>query len=248
MAVYVYGIMRARDARAAKAADTDVVEHGELGALVGRLADDQPRLRRETIMSHANVLQSACEHGPVLPMRLGTALPDADTVVRELLAPQADMLAQRLDTLEGTVEMQVKAIYAEEPLLRSILDVDPRLKRAVERSRGLPAAATHFEQIRIGEAIAGAIEARQTRDSAALLSALRPLALAVSVSAPHHERAVINAAFLVDAETLPEFDAAVEQLSNERSPEIEFKLIGPLPAYSFADHDPQELAGARSPA
>ena len=238
--------MRASDARAASGPDVDVVEHGELGALVGRPAGDPPRLRRETILSHANVLQSAFEHGQVLPMRLGTALADADAVVRELLVPQADVLAQRLDTLEGTAEMQVKAIYSEERLLRSILDVDPALKRAVQRNRGLPAAATHFEQIRIGEAIAGAIEARQTRDSAALLGALRPLALAVSVSAPHHERAVINAAFLVDSETIPQFDATVEQLSSEHSPEIEFKLIGPLPAYSFADRYPGELAGARS--
>jgi len=245
MAVYVYGIVRARDAHGA---DVDVVEHGELAALVGRLGDGESRLRRDTILAHANVLQSAFERGPVLPMRLGTAMPDADTVVRELLAPQADVLAQRLDGLDGRAEMQVKAIYSEEPLLRSILDADPALSRAVARSRGLPAAATHFDQIRIGEAIANAVEARQAADGTALMSALRPLAIAVSVSAPHHERAVINAAFLVDSDELPRFDATVEQLSEGHSPEIEFKLIGPLPAYSFTDRDPRELAGVGSPA
>jgi hypothetical protein len=126
-------------------------------------------------------------------------------------------------------------MYAEDALLRSVLESDPALREAVERSRRLPAAATHFEQIRIGEAIANAVQTRRVTDADALLGALSPRALAVSVSAPTHERAVLSAAFLVDSEELGQFDAAVEQLSKERGREMEFKLIGPLPPYSFAE-------------
>jgi hypothetical protein len=85
-------------------------------------------------------------------------------------------------------------------------------------------------------------------DADALLGALQPLALAVSVSAPNHERAALNAAFLVDAAALDQFDAAVEQLSKERGTELEFKLIGPLPPYSFADGEWQAARFERSTA
>lgn len=249
MPIYVYGIMRACDATsAAQAAAVETVEHGELGALVRAQPDGELRLRRDTILAHAEVLQTALEHGPVLPLRLGTALPDPDAAVRELLVPRADALARRLDALEGKAEMQVKATYAEEPLLRSILDRDPPLRRAVDEIRRLPAAATHFQQIRIGEAIAQSVQARRTVDGQTLLGALRPLALAVSESAPHHERAVLNAAFLVESGGLARFDGTVEQLSQDRAPEIEFKLIGPLPAYSFADGGLEAPAGAGSAA
>jgi gas vesicle protein GvpL/GvpF len=252
MALYVYGIMRADDAaravsaiRAAHAATADAIEHEAISAVVRVLPDTEVRLGREAILGHSNVLQTAFEHGPVVPMRLGTAMPDADTVVREVLAPRAQALAMRLEALDGKAEMQVKATYAEEPLLRSILDGDPALKRAVERNRGLPPAATHFDQIRIGEAIAHAVQARQAQDSEMLLDALRPLALAVSVSRPHHERAVLNAAFLVDSDGLAEFDRAVEQMSRDRGTDIEFKLIGPLPAYSFVEGDWEAVGTAR---
>ena len=251
MSLYLYGIMRSGDAAQSAASadrDVDVIEHGEVSMLVSAVGEDALRLRRETIMAHANVLQAAFEHGPVLPMRLGTAMPDAEAVVRELLAPHASHLARRLDALDGKAEMQVKAVYSEEPLLRSVLDRDPALRRAVDRSRNLPASATHFEQIRIGEAIAAAVQARGAVDGEALLSALRPLALAVSVSPPHHERAVLNAAFLIDAERLREFDGAVEQLSLERSSEIEFKLIGPLPGYSVAEREWATLGQVRTSA
>jgi hypothetical protein len=244
MALYVYGIMRAGDAsravsaiRSADAAAADAIEHGEISALVGAMPDTGPRLGRKSIVGHADVLQAAFEHGPVLPLRLGTVMPDAEAVERELLAPRKSALAMRLDALEGKAEMQVKATYREEPLLRSILEANPKLRQQIDRNRGLPAAATHFDQIRIGEAIAHAVQVRQATDSEALLGELRPLALAVSVSSLHHERAVLNAAFLIDSADLDGFDAEVERLSRDRGADIDFKLIGPLPAYSFADSE-----------
>lgn len=255
MALYVYGIMRARDAaeavaelRADAAPEAGSIEHADVSALVATLPDGELRLRRENILAHADVLQAAFGHGPVLPLRLGTAMPDERAVVRELLAPRVEELASRLDSLEGKVEMQVKVRYCEEPLLRSVLERDPVLARAVQRNRELPAAATHFEQIRVGEAIAAAVQARQESDSEALVGALRPLALAVSLAPPHHERAVLNAAFLVASDQIDAFDAAVERLSGERADEMEFKLIGPLPPYSFADGTGGPAHQDRSPA
>lgn len=253
MALYVYGIMRAaeaqRAARAARTADApevEAVEHDQVAALVAAMPDERLRMRRETILGHADVLQAAFEHGPVLPLRLGSAMDGAEAVVGELLAPRAQSLASQLDAFDGKAEMQVKASYAEQPLLRSILAEDPALGRAVERTRGLPEAAAHFQQIRIGEQIAAAVQARQVIDTDAMLGVLSPLAVAVSVSTPHHERAVMNAAFLIDSAELDRFDRAVEQLSEEHSPDIEFKLIGPLPPYSFAEREWETLGLVRS--
>src|SRR5205807_9204637 len=131
-------------------------------------------------------------------------------LVRELLAPHGERLAARIEALDGTVEMQVKAVYSEEPLLRSILAQNRALARSAQRIRELPAAATHFERIRLGEAIASGVQARRHADEQELLSALRPLSLAVAVSNPHHERAVLNGAFLVERSGLARFDDAVE--------------------------------------
>jgi hypothetical protein len=153
------------------------------------------------------------------------------------LAPRAEQLAGRLNALENKVEMQVKAIYAEEPLLRSILEEDPALAGLVRRTHSLPAAATHFERIRIGEAVAAAVQLRGAADADAMLKLLAPLTVAHVVSPPNHERSALNAAFLVERDTLEEFDRAVEAVSEQRAPDIEFKLIGPLPPYSFGDQD-----------
>ncbi len=254
MAQYVYGIMRTDDAggavqaaRAVRSArQVGAVEHRGVSALVSGIPDGELKLQRDAILAHSDVLQAAFEHGPVLPFRFGTVVAGAETVVAELLAPNAEGLAARLDGLDGKVEMQVKAVYREEPLLRSILVHDPALRRSVQRTQGMPAAATHFERMRIGEAIAAAVQSRQAADQRMLLEALAPLALAHSVSTPHHERAVLNAGFLVAREDLAAFDQAVEATCEERGDEIEFRLIGPLPPYSFADRDLGSLQPSRA--
>lgn len=242
MALYVYGIMRSRDgARAVEKTDgkvdVRVVEHDAVAALVSPVANSGLQLRRENILAHSDILQTAFEHGPVLPLRFGTVVGDEETVQRELLAPSIGDLAARLEALDGKVEMQLKAIYAEEPLLRSILAQDPALAQSVQRTQGSSAAATHFERIRIGEAITGAVQARGEVDGKAFLDLLAPITVGYVISPPHHERAVANVSFLVDRAELARFDQAVQDLSEQRGGEIEFSLIGPMPPYSFADRD-----------
>src|SRR5436190_17078582 len=115
MALLVHGVMRVADCP--KGARR--VTSGALCALVGGIGDGEVvRVRRDALRTHSDALMRAMEHGPVLPMRFGVALPDEQAVARELLEPNADMFAARLDALEGKAEMQVKATFAEAALLR----------------------------------------------------------------------------------------------------------------------------------
>jgi hypothetical protein len=114
-----------------------------------------------------------------------------------------------------------------------VLDEHPEIARARDAIQGRPAAATHFERIRLGELVAHAVEAKRSADGDEILRALGPLAVAVAPDPPLHERSVVNAAFLVERTRLEDFDAAVERVSRARAQRMQFKLIGPLPAHSF---------------
>lgn len=250
MALYVYGLMRAEDgSRAAESRpqdSLDSVEHEGVCALVRSVGEGNLRLRRETALAHSDTLQAAFEYGPVLPVRFGTVLPDAQALQAALLAPRATALRARLEALENLAEMQVKTTYLEEPLLRSIVQGDPRLAQAAARIRELPPEATHFERINLGEAVHNHVTARREADAHRLLEQLRPLSVAVSVHEPNHERTVLNASFLVARQDLDEFDAHVERLSEESTATMRFRLIGPMPAHSFAEGswDARETSGS----
>lgn len=252
MALYLYGLMRADDLGQRvdigrsedEAPGVDVVVHEGLAALVGVVEGDPVRLRREALVAHNDVLQRALEYGPVLPLRFGTVVPDAEALKREILAARQDELTARLQQLAGKAEFRLKVSYRQEPVLQEIVAGDPELRRSAEFVRGLPAEASHFERVSLGERISLAVQARRERDARQLMAELEPLAVAVDVGAVQHPAMALNASFLIAQERREQFDATVERLATERAKRMEFKLIGPLPAHSFADRE----LGASAPA
>jgi hypothetical protein len=249
MALYVYGFMRLEDGTSAARGEysgpaVSTIAHGELCALVSEIPEGDLRLRRETALAHTQTLQRAFGHGPALPLRFGTVVSDADALKREILEPREKELLGRLRSLEAMAEMQLKATYLEEPLLRSILESSPELAQRAAQLRNLPAAASHFDRMSLGENITLAVQARREVDADRLVGTLRDLSMAVSMGELTHERDVVNASFLVPDAKLEEFDSRVEALSREYADGMQFKLIGPMPVYSFADTPAQTVGSS----
>lgn len=235
--LYVYGVTRA-DVPAPSRPGVDdspvqTVERGPMAALVSEVPDEPVPGRAKNLTAHSEVLRAAMDGGTVLPMRFGVLMPDADTVKRDLLEAREKWLADMLDALDGRVEMTVSALYREDVLLREVVSHDREIGALRERVRNKPAAATHFERIRLGELIAAAVDARRSADAGAILDTLRPHADAYVPGDPLHEHMVVNSAFLVRRDSLAAFDAAVERVSAERAERMHFKLTGPLPPFSF---------------
>ena len=242
MPLYLYGLMRADDlgstdafAAGEHAPPVDCIVHDGVAALVSAVEGQPVRLRRAAVTAHTEVLQRAFEHGPVLPLRFGTVVADAEALKDEFLARRGEQLKSQLDQLAGKGEFRLKVSYLEEPILRSILAQDVALRRSAEQVRELPEAASHFQRVGLGEHIALAMQARRDHDVQQVLAELAPLAFAVEVGPLQQPAMVLNASFLVAEETRERFDATVERLASERAELMQFKLIGPLPAHSFVD-------------
>jgi hypothetical protein len=202
---------------------------------VGDAPEGPVRVRRDALLAHSEVLHTAMDRGPVLPLRFGVVLEDDDAVRHELLAPNATALAARLDALEGTAEFQLKVTFDTDRVLSSILAADGPLADIAARVRSLPGAAGHFDRIRLGELVSQRIETRAEAVEAEIVGALEPLAIAVSRGQRQHEWMALNAAFLVDQSHQSDFDAAVDRLNADHAGDLQFRVIGPLAPHSFAD-------------
>lgn len=238
-ALYVYGYMRAGDARPEASGGVgdppgavDALVEGDLAALVTPVGPTGVAPRRANLLAHAEVLRQALDGGPVLPLRFGIAMAGPDAVRAEI-ARRTPELTQLLGALQDRLEMSVSALYREEVVLQEVLAENPKMAQAGRGIQGQPEAATHFQRIRLGELVAQAVDAKRAIDGGAILRELEPHAVAVSTDEPLHERMVVNAAFLVARDRLEEFDSAVERVSRERAERMQFKLLGPLPPHSF---------------
>jgi hypothetical protein len=227
---YVYGITWADGARSAGRgvgdASVRVLEHGELAALVSELPSADVRARRRDLLRHTEVLQEAFERRTVVPLGFGTVFASGEDVVGELLEPRYEELVALLQSLDGLVELTVRALYDEDAVLSTIVRDDPQIA-ALRRAGG------QAEQARLGEAVAHALAGRRNRDADEIVAELSSLSREVVVEERVAEFEVVRAALLVDRSAVDDLEAEAEELARRHAGVIRFKLTGPLPPHHF---------------
>ncbi|MCP2336317.1 GvpL/GvpF family gas vesicle protein [Actinomadura rupiterrae] len=239
---YVYGVVRS-DAELPEGLTgldgqpVKLIRHERVAALISDLPQGRALGERADLVAHQSVLQAFVDAGAaVLPFRFGAAMAGADAVRDELLAANADRLAAVLESIDGRVAVRVKGRYEQDAVLREVLAGDPEIAELSERLRGVPedaADAVYYDRVRLGEMIVGALRERRANDSARLLTALAPLAEAVSAHEPVRDEDVVDASLLVAAGERDRFEKAVEGLAEENRDRISLRLVGPLPPYDF---------------
>jgi len=237
MAVYVYSItfkdhplrLDGLDGVGAAPSPLRTVTAGPLCAVVSD-APEELRPKRRDIGAHQEVQQRLMSDGAVLPLRFGYTAPD-DESVRFALKERADAYADLLRRLDGCAEYHLKASQDEETMLREILsesEAARQLNDAIRDGTADPDAA-----MRLGELVAQEVQARQEALASGVIEALRPFAKDVEPGLPGGAD-FLNASFLVEAEQEEIFLATELSLAHQMGEGFDFRLNGPLPAYSFS--------------
>jgi hypothetical protein len=207
------------------------LELGGLAAVTSDLADERLRVRRRDLVRHLRVLESVFAEATIVPCAFGTVLQSRQAVEAELLTTRREELLGLLERLEGRVQLNVKAVYDEETVLREIVQAEPEIARLREQTRALGEAG-HFASIRLGELVASALAERRSADAGGLLERLSAEAEDVVVDEAA-ETVVLKASFLVARERIAGFDEVLEELAAAEAPRLSFESIGPLPPTAF---------------
>jgi len=234
--VYVYGVVRADELPAVSAdgvgdSAVEVLERDGLAAIVSRLPDDF-RVKRRDLNRHLQVLEEAFGETTVVPCAFGTVLASEADVETALLSQRRPELEAALDRLDGTVQLNVKAAYEPDELLRELVAKNPDVARLREDSIRLGDAGYH-QRVRLGELVAGLLDERREEDAARILATLSGVAEDVAVDDPG-EYDALKASFLVDRKQLDRFDARLEEVARSLQPVVRAEVIGPLPPTAFA--------------
>jgi gas vesicle protein GvpL/GvpF len=242
---YVYGIVPADvelDSDATGLGDppakVELVRNGEVAALVSEIDIGHPLGKPEDLMAHEELLDAVAPEVPVLPVRFGAVLADADAVAEELLGSNHDEFAAALEQLEGRAQYIVKGRYVQDVVLREVLAENPeagRLREQIQSAGG--GDATHNLRIQLGEMINEAVTAKREADTRQVGDALASVVAASKVREPTHEEDAANVAVLVDVAKQEELERAVGDLANEWEDRITVRLLGPMAPYDFVVTD-----------
>lgn len=240
--LYVYGITTcgaavpsSLDGTGHPARPVALVGHGAIAAIISRVRADQPLGTPADARAHADVLAVMAQTVPVLPMRFGAVMPDADAVVAELLGPHHDTFAASLARLDGHQQFTVKGKYIGDVALREVLAAEPEAMRLRELLRGRDIDVFRQESIRLGELVVRALERIRMADLQTLVDALAPYAAAVAPRAPSAADGAVDAAFLVRQPQRSGFERAAEEVARCWRNRIRLRLLGPLAPYDFAE-------------
>jgi hypothetical protein len=234
---YVYGIVAAGSAppegRGLAGAPIRVVSDDGAAALVSKLDERELELGRDEVLAHARVLEEALKRGTVLPMRFGVLMEGDQEIKARLLDAHADDLRDQLRRFDGMVEVNIRATYDEDALMREVLEDNPQIAQLRDSIRGKSEDATYYQRIELGESVAGAVERLREVDAKQIVDALSQVASGVVQAPPAHQRVALSAAFLVARDRLAGFDEVLEAFASGQGGRLRFKYTGPLPPHSF---------------
>jgi hypothetical protein len=231
----LYGIVPASqqppDTPGIGGASLESVADGTVAAICSELADED-NLTAEDANDYLGVLLALVEAGTVLPLALGTVMPDAATVRSDVLRPQGAHFEAELQRLAGKVEVHVDAEDDESFTIAEL---------ANHSGIRLPADADFQQRLEVGEQVAALLVTERRRIGEDVVDRLRSVAVADTPRAilEGPEDPVLRWAFLVEKDRLAQFDDAYRLVQSEY-PRLSIRATGPLPPVDFLDSGPAQ--------
>lgn len=184
------------------------------------------------LISHQAVIETVMKRCTVLPVKFGTLLEDSTQVQRFLQQGYAQ-LNDALHQIQDKIEVEVAATWDMGKVLQEISD-EEEIVRLKEQVVGRSAEETLEQRIQVGKKVKELLDGRRDSYRERMIDFLKDTALDLQPNALLSDELVLNVAFLIHKAKQQDFDNRVKELDRVYQDEINFRIIGPLPPYSFS--------------
>jgi len=224
----------------------EVVSDGTLSAVVSEsMISGFNDLPRGDLMRYLALHQAAVEalmgDAAILPVKFGTLLADEAQVRNVLYLGRADF--QRAFELVGdrgevdvAVTWEPARIFAEIAQMPEVV----ALKAEVEK---MPPENALTGKVAVGRLVKEQFDARRNALRDALIAEITPHAARWRLNALMDDSMVMNVAYLVNSEEEAALEDCVYELDERHAGQLNFRLIGPLPPYSFTTVEARAVRG-----
>lgn len=241
-ALYLYGITEEGDIPAIPLTQAQgvgpvyAIGHDGIAAVVSDYAGlELGALPKEElvqlVLGHQLVIEQVMPGRTVLPAKVGTVLAGAEEA-RGLLSQGYSDLTGALEASRGRLEIEVAATWDTQRVLHAIAN-----EEEIVQAREAIAASDRpnvQEKVRLGQMVKDRLDRRREGYRDRITGFLESFSVDVAPNALMSDEMVMNVAFLVDQDRRQKFEDGVGRLDQLFHGEIDFRIIGPLPPYSFS--------------
>ena len=186
------------------------------------------------LVEHQTVIEKVMKNYTVIPFKFGTIAEGPDEV-NSILQRAYTAIRARLQEMDKHIELDLVASWNDiNPVIRRIGEENKRIRTFRNEIATKPPQETLQDRIKIGSMIKDALDEEKKRLRAEMLHALQGTVADCEEHELMNDKMVANWAFLLAKDTEPDFDKALDDLSERYGETIHFRCVGPLPPYSFS--------------
>jgi len=247
---YLYGIIRKDKNHSLNLGGLTTVAYQSLVAVVTEkeVKDYHKLPKEETIrelIGHQQTIEKIMNEFPILPVRFGTILKDEEEV-KSVLEKGYFFLRNTLRKIEDKIELDLVCFWDEQKAAQMACQKSKKIRdyytsevaRPARRSLGAGGRDSSDGEmeakITLGKLVADYLSSKREKLSNQVLKTLKKEAVENCGHALADVNMLLNQAFLVEKKGQEAFNYALNQLDSRFADLLNFRLVGPLPPYSFS--------------
>lgn len=184
------------------------------------------------LLAHQQIIEKVMDYHTIIPMRLGTYAFNIGEV-EEILFVGYQIIKDIFMKVNDKIEMDIVATWNDLDSIIKEIGERREIKELKEGIMSRPEGSSVRDQVKIGKLIKDILDREREKLTMEIEPALRKCSIYSRLHDLMDDRMIFNAAFLIENLRKDEFEGVLDELNSRFGERINFRCVGPLPAYSF---------------
>jgi hypothetical protein len=249
--IYIYGIVpnfySAELFRSLKSFETYAIPFENVSAIAsdyeGTAVDFSDReALGHLLIHHQKTIEAIQANGfnMLIPMKLGT-IAKAKKEVLKILSNGYELIIETLKKIENHTEIDLVVTWGAFNEIIQEVAGDPEIMEMKEEILKKSDALSPVDQMKMGMMIQEKLKEKNTKAELNILDSLSSISLDIATHEVMNDQMITNSAFLINRHNREKFEHIIDRIDEEYKGLLNFKLVGPLPCYSFYTIEVQTL-------
>ena len=239
---YIYGFVSTNEPKNLGSIGIDQGEvytlpYQDIAAIVSHLPYTRfDSLPRETLLRNLTIYQSVIEKVMetyhIIPMKFGTMV-QGEEELKRILEKGYDQIHDSLRDTENKIELDVVALWGDLDTVLKEIGEEEEIKELKDKVASKPGNEVFEIKIKVGKRVKELLDKKRETYRAEILDGLLKTAEEHRFHALMDDSIIMNVAFLIQKDREDTLEGQIAQLDMTYKNRVNFRIIGPLPPYSF---------------
>lgn len=217
--------------------DLRLKRYGRITLAVSDLAETLfTGLPKETLLKYLTQHQTAIEiimaQSQVLPFKFGTFVENPEDIPG-LLDQGESQIKDAFETLKGRIELDVVVLFHDPDQVIKEIGASEEIQKFQQSLALGPEQEGIDARIALGKRVKSGLDQLRDHYAGRVLDHLEKAAEKYKIHDIRDDAMIANLAFLLEKKNQPLFEEKIEALDQIFEGKVDFRIIGPLPYYSF---------------